>query len=140
MNFFTAMCDFQYMAVNRNDDNTYTDLYDKIVVDNLVSYKEYTSRDVPLFIPPLMFSRVDKPCDVSCVYKTEYFHRNPDYKNPDKGRPQNYIGTGELTCSAQLHDIVISKKIIKLDRTLRVFLCLYFSIHTHMYTSQQEFR
>ncbi|XP_045195557.1 general transcription factor 3C polypeptide 5-like [Mercenaria mercenaria] len=87
---FQAMVDFQYLPVKTKKDGTYESIYEKVCLNKLVPLKEYMNQDVPLYIPPMMFARVDKPCDFQ--YKQEMKHR-PDYKNPDTDRPANLIGT-----------------------------------------------
>ena len=89
---FSAMADFQYLPMQKKDDGQYESFYDKIVLNKLTSYNEYFNRDVPLFMPPLLFSRVDTPCDF--LYKPDIEHRD-GYKNPDDRRAPNLIGTSK---------------------------------------------
>ncbi|KAL4219697.1 General transcription factor 3C polypeptide 5 [Mactra antiquata] len=87
---FQSMCDFQYLPMRRNSDGTYEDIYKKVKIDKLVPLKEYWSQDVPLYVPPMAFSRVDNPVDFQ--YNKEMTHRE-GYKNPQKNRAPNLIGT-----------------------------------------------
>ena len=89
------MCDFQYLPVQRTAGGSYTEILSKVIIDRLIPLKEYMSRDMPLFIPPNTFARVDRPCDVNFLYKSQMTHRNAGYVDPDKSRPSNYIGTSK---------------------------------------------
>lgn len=61
------MADFQYLAVHSQDGKD-TSLYDKIILRKPES-EAFFHRDVPCFLPPAIFSRLDSPVD--------YFYR-PD--------------------------------------------------------------
>ncbi|XP_060572664.1 general transcription factor 3C polypeptide 5-like [Ruditapes philippinarum] len=87
---FQAMVDYQYLPMKTNKDGSHESIYEEVRMNKLVPRKEYMNADVPLFIPPVMFARVDRPCEFH--YKQEMKHR-PDYINPDTGRPPNLIGT-----------------------------------------------
>lgn len=88
------MVDYQYLPMKINKDGSYESFYEKVRINKLIPLKEYMNQDVPLYIPPLMFARVDRPCEFH--YKQEILHKK-DYNNPDKERPPNLIGTGELS-------------------------------------------
>ena len=85
------MSDFQYLPVQKQEDGSYKSIYDQIVLDKLISHKEYFNRDAPLFMPPLVFSRVDTPCDF--LIRPDIAHKE-GYKNPDMKRAPHLIGTG----------------------------------------------
>ncbi|KAH3795020.1 hypothetical protein DPMN_148565 [Dreissena polymorpha] len=88
---FASMTDFQYLPMRSTATGEYESIYEKVVIDHLVSRKKYFSTDVPLYIPPMTFSRVDRPVDFS--FRAPIKHRTPHYKNPDDTRPDHYIGT-----------------------------------------------
>ena len=79
--------------MQKKENDQYESIYDKVVLNKLTSHKEYFSRDVPLFMPPLSFSRVDTPCDF--LYRSDIEHR-VGYVNPDNQRAPHLIGTGKL--------------------------------------------
>ncbi|XP_052788655.1 general transcription factor 3C polypeptide 5-like [Mya arenaria] len=87
---FQAMADFQYLPMQLKPDGQYENIYNKVVIDHLVPRSKYFDSDVPLYIPPLTFSRVDKTIDFN--FKLPIKH-GPSYKNPDDDRPAHYIGT-----------------------------------------------
>ncbi|MFT7817599.1 general transcription factor 3C polypeptide 5 [Arapaima gigas] len=69
---FQGMADFQYLAVHTHPDSTHMSLYDKIILRQ-PEKKEFFDMDVPLFIPPPIFSRLDTPVDY--YYRPEIQHR-----------------------------------------------------------------
>ncbi|XP_015222702.2 general transcription factor 3C polypeptide 5 [Lepisosteus oculatus] len=75
---FQGMADFQYLAVHAQPDGTQTSLYDKILLRR-PEKKEFFDQDVPLFIPPPIFSRLDNPVDY--FYRPEIQHRE-GYTHP----------------------------------------------------------
>ena len=88
------MVDYQYLPMKTNEDGSHESFYEKIRLNKLIPLKEFMSQEVPLFIPPMMFARVDRPCEFH--YKQEMKHR-ANYRNPDNDRPPNLIGTGLFT-------------------------------------------
>ncbi|XP_036385454.1 general transcription factor 3C polypeptide 5 [Megalops cyprinoides] len=75
---FQGMGDFQYLAVHTEADGTQTSLYDKILLRQPEN-KEFFDKDVPLYIPPPIFSRLDNPVDY--YYRPEVQHRE-GYASP----------------------------------------------------------
>ncbi|XP_014223258.1 general transcription factor 3C polypeptide 5 [Trichogramma pretiosum] len=57
---FTSLCDFQYLPITKNKENPTVDecIYEKIYPVGLPPYSWMTD-DVPLFLPPAAFSRMD---------------------------------------------------------------------------------
>ncbi|XP_046542986.1 general transcription factor 3C polypeptide 5-like [Haliotis rubra] len=88
---FTAMADYQYLPVERKEDGSCRNLLPELHLTGLTGREEFLSRDVPLFMPPMIFSRIDTP--------VEYLYR-PDKvmnRNAQKGLdhlPPHLIGTG----------------------------------------------
>ena len=90
---FSGMCDFQYMPMRTRPNGTYESIVDLIQINTILDRQEYLTRAAPLYIPPLAFSRVDRPCDF--LYRQNIEHRG-QYNNPDLSRPPNLIGTGTV--------------------------------------------
>ncbi|XP_038124176.1 general transcription factor 3C polypeptide 5 isoform X1 [Cyprinodon tularosa] len=67
---FQGMADFQCLAVDSKDGNN-TSLYDKIILRKAEN-QAFFERDVPYFLPPAIFSRLDSPID---------YHYRPDVIN-----------------------------------------------------------
>ncbi|MBN3297607.1 TF3C5 factor, partial [Amia calva] len=84
---FQGMADFQYLAVHSHPDGTQTSLYDKILLRQ-PEKKEFFDKDVPLFIPPPIFSRLDNPVDY--FYRPEVQHR--EGYTPPTLSSENLIG------------------------------------------------
>ena len=55
------MVDFQYLPMTRNEDGSYKGLLDKLMLKSFMTKSEFLKRDAPLFITPLIFSRLDLP-------------------------------------------------------------------------------
>lgn len=66
------MSDFQYLAVHTQPDGTLMSLYNKILLEK-PEQEEFFHQDLPLFIPPPIFSRLDTPVDY--FYRPETQHR-----------------------------------------------------------------
>ncbi|XP_035246853.1 general transcription factor 3C polypeptide 5 [Anguilla anguilla] len=75
---FQGMSDFQYLAMHTEADGTQTSLYDKILLCK-PEKKDFFYKEVPLYIPPPIFSRLDNPVD--------YFYR-PDIQHREGYVPQ----------------------------------------------------
>ncbi|XP_023651327.1 general transcription factor 3C polypeptide 5 isoform X1 [Paramormyrops kingsleyae] len=84
---FQGMADFQYLAVHTQADGNQISLYDKIILHK-PEKKEFFDMDVPLFIPPPIFSRLDTPVDY--YYRPEIQHRE-GYMPPSVSS-ENLIG------------------------------------------------
>ncbi|KAJ8286299.1 hypothetical protein GJAV_G00036870 [Gymnothorax javanicus] len=84
---FQGMADFQYLAVHTETDGSQTSLYDKILLCK-PEKKEFFHKEVPLFIPPPIFSRLDTPVDY--YYRPDIQHRE-GYVPPVVSR-ENLIG------------------------------------------------
>ncbi|XP_071111591.1 general transcription factor 3C polypeptide 5-like [Haliotis cracherodii] len=88
---FNAMADYQYLPVERRGDGSCRNLLPDLHLTGLTGREEFLSRDVPLFMPPMIFSRIDTP--------VEYLYR-PDKvmnRSAQKGLehlPPHLIGTG----------------------------------------------
>ncbi|XP_005213472.2 general transcription factor 3C polypeptide 5 isoform X1 [Bos taurus] len=75
---FQGMSDFQYLAVHTEADGRQVSMYDKVLM--LKPQKEsFFHQDLPLYIPPPIFSRLDTPVDY--YYRPETQHRE-GYNNP----------------------------------------------------------
>lgn len=55
------MCDFQYLPFQRKENGSYESILDKLVVKPFMARSEFLARDTPLFLPPVLFSRLDMP-------------------------------------------------------------------------------
>lgn len=67
-----GMSDFQYLAVHTEAGGGHTSMYDKVLM--LKPEKEgFFHQDLPLYIPPPIFSRLDTPVDY--FYRPETQHR-----------------------------------------------------------------
>lgn len=70
--FFLGMSDFQYLAVHTEAGGKHTSMYDKVLM--LRPEKEaFFHQELPLYIPPPIFSRLDAPVDY--FYRPETQHR-----------------------------------------------------------------
>ncbi|XP_004375849.1 general transcription factor 3C polypeptide 5 [Trichechus manatus latirostris] len=75
---FQGMSDFQYLAVHTDADGRHTSMYDKVLM--LKPEKEdFFNQELPLYIPPPIFSRLDSPVDY--FYRPDIQHRE-GYNNP----------------------------------------------------------
>lgn len=84
---FQGMSDFQYLAVHTEAGGGYRSMYDKLLM--LKPEKEgFFHQDLPLYIPPPIFSRLDSPVDY--FYRPETQHRE-GYNNPPTSG-ENLIG------------------------------------------------
>jgi hypothetical protein len=57
---FTGMCDYQFLPTSSHEDGTVTDLLPDLLFDNITTLEDF-NRDVELFLPPLVFSRIETP-------------------------------------------------------------------------------
>ena len=63
---FKGLCDFQYLPMAMQEDGTYHDITDKVELPNILDSKDnILEKDdsIPLYLPPLAFSRTDIPQD-----------------------------------------------------------------------------
>ncbi|KAM5299457.1 general transcription factor 3C polypeptide 5 [Ctenodactylus gundi] len=75
---FQGMSDFQYLAVHTEAGGRHMSMYDKVLM--LKPQKEsFFHQELPLYIPPPIFSRLDTPVDY--CYRPEAQHRE-GYNNP----------------------------------------------------------
>ncbi|XP_078687071.1 general transcription factor 3C polypeptide 5-like [Branchiostoma floridae x Branchiostoma belcheri] len=84
---FQAMADFQYLPLHRTPDGRTVQLYDQLLLEGLEEQGFY-QKDVPLFLPPATFSRIDTP-------QNYHYRKDPahNYKNPMKAlSSSNLIG------------------------------------------------
>ncbi|XP_041098714.1 general transcription factor 3C polypeptide 5 isoform X2 [Polyodon spathula] len=84
---FQGLADFQYLAVHTGAEGTQRSLYNKIMLRR-PEKKEFFDQEMPLYIPPPIFSRLDNPVD--------YFYR-PDIQHregylPPQLSSENLIG------------------------------------------------
>ncbi|XP_007670967.2 general transcription factor 3C polypeptide 5 [Ornithorhynchus anatinus] len=84
---FQGMSDFQYLAVHTGADGQHTSMYDKVLLHK-PEKEEYFNQELPLYIPPPIFSRLDTPVDY--FYRPETQHRE-GYNNPPVSG-ENLIG------------------------------------------------
>ncbi|KAK5607720.1 hypothetical protein CRENBAI_013342, partial [Crenichthys baileyi] len=68
---FHGMADFQCLAVDSQDGKNVS-LYDKIIMRKAEN-QAFFERDVPYFLPPAIFSRLDSPVDY--FYRADSIHR-----------------------------------------------------------------
>ncbi|RXM95785.1 General transcription factor 3C polypeptide 5 [Acipenser ruthenus] len=68
---FQGLADFQYLAVHTEAEGTQSSMYNKILLRR-PEKKEFFDQEMPLYIPPPIFSRLDNPVD--------YFYR-PDIQH-----------------------------------------------------------
>ncbi|XP_070374552.1 general transcription factor 3C polypeptide 5 isoform X1 [Equus asinus] len=84
---FQGMSDFQYLAVHTEAGGRHMSMYDKVLM--LKPEKEgFFHQELPLYIPPPIFSRLDTPVDY--FYRPETQHRE-GYNNPPISS-ENLIG------------------------------------------------
>ncbi|XP_062593081.1 general transcription factor 3C polypeptide 5-like [Saccostrea cucullata] len=88
---FNSMADFQYLPVLKGPSGELEQIHDRLVYRTFVDRNEFLDRDVPSFLPPVIFSRFDYP-DKDYLYRDGITHRE-GYMNPEKDRPANLIGT-----------------------------------------------
>ncbi|KAJ8300470.1 hypothetical protein KUTeg_021989 [Tegillarca granosa] len=114
---FQGMADFQFLPIVRKDSSQlletctpyymesskshdqetgssipqYESILDKLNMNTMVDRNEFLSRDVPMYLPPMVFSRFDLP-DKAYLFRPSVAHRE-GYVDPDIKRPQNLIGT-----------------------------------------------
>ncbi|XP_043914771.1 general transcription factor 3C polypeptide 5-like [Protopterus annectens] len=69
---FQGMSDFQYLAMHTGHNGEHISMYDKTLLWKLET-EEFFTKDVPLFIPPPIFSRLDTPVDY--YYRPDIQHR-----------------------------------------------------------------
>ncbi|XP_069093233.1 general transcription factor 3C polypeptide 5 [Pleurodeles waltl] len=84
---FQGMCDFQYLAVHTDTDGKPVSMYDKLLLRE-PQREEFFTQDVPLYIPPPIFSRLDNPVDY--YYRPDVQHR--EGYNPPQVSSENLIG------------------------------------------------
>lgn len=69
---FPGMSDFQYLAVHTEANGRHMSMYDRVLM--LKPEKEsFFHQELPLYIPPPIFSRLDTPVDY--FYRPETQHR-----------------------------------------------------------------
>nr|XP_047909993.1 general transcription factor 3C polypeptide 5 isoform X1 [Anser cygnoides]XP_047909999.1 general transcription factor 3C polypeptide 5 isoform X1 [Anser cygnoides]XP_047910005.1 general transcription factor 3C polypeptide 5 isoform X1 [Anser cygnoides] len=84
---FQGMSDFQYLAMHSGPDGKQTSMYDKVLMLK-PEKEEFFNRELPLYIPPPIFSRLDTPVDY--FYRPDTQHRD-GYNNPQVSG-ENLIG------------------------------------------------
>ncbi|XP_058015328.1 general transcription factor 3C polypeptide 5 [Ahaetulla prasina] len=84
---FQGMSDFQYLVMHSEPDAKQTSMYNKVLM--LKPEKEdFFMKELPLYIPPPIFSRLDTPIDY--YYRPDIHHRE-GYRNPPLSS-ENLIG------------------------------------------------
>ncbi|XP_005142551.4 general transcription factor 3C polypeptide 5 isoform X1 [Melopsittacus undulatus] len=84
---FQGMSDFQYLAMHSGSDGKQTSMYNKVLMLK-PEKEEFFHRELPLYIPPPIFSRLDTPIDY--FYRPDIQHRE-GYNNPQVSG-ENLIG------------------------------------------------
>lgn len=51
------MADFQYLPVVKSKNGKLEQIHDRIVLSDFVDRNEFIDREVPVFLPPVIFSR-----------------------------------------------------------------------------------
>jgi len=72
LSFLTGMSDFQYLAMHSGPDGKPTSMYDKVLMLK-PEKEEFFNQELPLYIPPPIFSRLDTPIDY--FYRPDIQHR-----------------------------------------------------------------
>ncbi|XP_072908456.1 general transcription factor 3C polypeptide 5 [Hemitrygon akajei] len=86
---FQGMSDFQFLALHNTTEGSQMSMYDKVILRK-PEHKEFFDQELPLYIPPPLFSRVDNPVDY--FYRPEVQHR--EGYHPPKLSNENLIGLG----------------------------------------------
>ncbi|XP_066222876.1 general transcription factor 3C polypeptide 5 isoform X1 [Saccopteryx leptura] len=95
---FQGMSDFQYLAIHTEAGVRHMSMYDRVLM--LKPEKEdFFHQELPLYIPPPIFSRLDTPVDY--FYRPETQHRE-GYNNPPISG-ENLIG---LSRARRLHNAI----------------------------------
>ncbi|XP_030063619.1 general transcription factor 3C polypeptide 5 isoform X1 [Microcaecilia unicolor] len=81
------MSDFQYLAINVGPDGKQISMYNKIMLRK-PQKEEFFYQELPLYIPPPIFSRLDTPVDY--FYRPETQHR--EGYHPPQVSGENLIG------------------------------------------------
>ncbi|XP_069465423.1 general transcription factor 3C polypeptide 5 isoform X2 [Ambystoma mexicanum] len=84
---FQGMSDFQYLAVHMDPEGRPVSMYDKVLLRG-PQKEEFFQKDVPLYVPPPIFSRLDTPVDY--YYRPDIQHR--EGYNPPQTSSENLIG------------------------------------------------
>ncbi|KAL2099541.1 hypothetical protein ACEWY4_003935 [Coilia grayii] len=84
---FQAMADIQYLAAHSKPDKTWTSLYNKVILRQ-PEKKEFFDQNVPLFLPPPIFSRLDSSIDY--YYRPDIQHK--EGCGPPVASSENLIG------------------------------------------------
>lgn len=66
------MSDFQYLAVHTEAEGKHVSMYDRVLMRK-PEKEEFFHQELPLYIPPPIFSRLDTPVDY--FYRPETQHR-----------------------------------------------------------------
>jgi general transcription factor 3C polypeptide 5 (transcription factor C subunit 1) len=69
---FPGMSDFQYLAVHTEAGGKHVSMYDRVLMRK-PEKEEFFHQELPLYIPPPIFSRLDTPVDY--FYRPETQHR-----------------------------------------------------------------
>ncbi|XP_072422108.1 general transcription factor 3C polypeptide 5 [Chiloscyllium punctatum] len=86
---FQGMSDFQFLVMHTTASGSQVSMYDKVILHK-PEHREFFDQELPLYIPPPIFSRVDNPVDY--YYRPEVQHR--DGYHPPKVSNENLIGLG----------------------------------------------
>eukprot|EP00066_Takifugu_rubripes_P028736 XP_011618002.1 PREDICTED: general transcription factor 3C polypeptide 5 [Takifugu rubripes] len=94
---FQGMADFQCLAMH-SEGGKNTSLYDKIILRKVES-QAFFEQDLPYFLPPAIFSRLDTPVD--------YFYRPDIHQKPITGkRSSNNINLIGLNRTRRRHNAI----------------------------------
>uniref|UniRef100_A0A4W3IUZ7 Ral transcription factor IIIC subunit 5 n=1 Tax=Callorhinchus milii TaxID=7868 RepID=A0A4W3IUZ7_CALMI len=86
---FQGMSDFQFLGIHSASDGSSVSMYDKVLLRK-PEHKEFFDQDLPLYVPPPIFSRLDNPVDY--FYRPDIQHR--EGYHPPKLSNENLIGLG----------------------------------------------
>ena len=102
------MMDSQYLPVITTPDGTVRSLRKEIIIDK-IERKEWLNKDVPLFVPPPIFSRIDRP--IEYAYRDAHGHR-AGHTDPSCERDPHLIGA--CTCVHILSSNRMKHKMVNL--------------------------
>ncbi|XP_050414774.1 general transcription factor 3C polypeptide 5 [Patella vulgata] len=86
---FKNLVDFQYLPTIQPADGPPYSILDKLKITNFIPQQDYLYREVPLFMPPVIMSRMDVPMEY--MFRQNQFHK--DSEKPTEPLDDNLIGT-----------------------------------------------
>ncbi len=100
------MVDCQYLPMVKQGDKGYKSIHEEVVFNKIQS-KSWLDKDVPLFLPPPIFSRIDKP--IEYAYRDTPKHRD-GYTDPSVNRDSKLIGASKLNSQEHSYEYTCSVK------------------------------